>query len=169
MELKVPHVLSSADDPPLIDDVTILSSSTEEEKSAASVRAIVPAETASVESWEVGDAVCWTKGDDEMPNDAIGRVLRLHSGKYCSFIAQAFKRSDAHAQTCFVMYFSIFKVHSTDLHACISCPPLAFSSKNLRWVYRWRRRSVFSDGSRRSPGLHFWGRCARPSARSVGK
>ena len=81
MELKVPHVLSSADDPPLIGDVTILSSSTEEEKSAASARAIVPAETASVESWEVGDAVCWTKGDDELPNDAIGRVLRLHSGK----------------------------------------------------------------------------------------
>ena len=95
LELKVPLETFAGYEAQIIDDVTLLSSSPEaleldssvlekiiaEQKSADSARAIVPAETPSVESWEVGDAVCWSKGDDELPNDAIGRVLRLHSGK----------------------------------------------------------------------------------------
>lgn len=80
-----------------IDDVTLLPSdpveleidyrvpeleSKGEKSSSAETAVALSAEISSdVESWAVGDAVCWPKVDDELPNDAIGRVLRLHPGK----------------------------------------------------------------------------------------
>ena len=75
-------MLSSADDPPLIDDVTLLPSSLSvaPELESSEVEKKGGRTSSEVESWAVGDAVCWPKGDDELPNDAIGRVLRLHDG-----------------------------------------------------------------------------------------
>jgi len=99
LELKVPLELFAGSDSSRIDDVTLLPSdrveleidsrvpeleSKGEISSSAETAVALSAENSSdVESWAVGDAVCWPKGDDELPNDAIGRVLRLHDGN-CS-------------------------------------------------------------------------------------
>jgi len=81
LDAKVPIELGASNEPPLIQEVTLWPAAA----AAGAAAHPSPGHTADAgadgspeDPWAVGDAVCWRRGDDELPSDAVGRVLRVH-------------------------------------------------------------------------------------------